>query len=115
MARNPLITLVSGDSRPDLVFQVINRNNGEVVDLTEASIMVFMKFRARSSSVTLADIACEKTDPESGICTLKWPIGVLDVVAGRYEGEVYLNDDGDVQSDYVLQRFKIRAGFADVT
>lgn len=111
----PLIHLVSGDTRPDLVFQVTNKNNGRVVDLTSSSISVFMKFRATHSVTTLADIACEKTDPESGECTLKWPTGTLDVAAGRYEGEVYLNDGGDVQSDFEIQKFKLRDGFADVT
>jgi hypothetical protein len=110
----PLIRLVSGDSAPDLIFQLTDRSNGTPFDLTESSIMVFMKFRQRSDDETLADIACEKTIPESGICTLRWPPGVLDVEEGRYEGEVYLNDDGDVQTDFEVLKFKVREGFADV-
>lgn len=110
----PLINLVSGDERPDLAFQVINRNTGEVVDLNEASISVFVKFRERLGDVTLADIACEKTDPECGWCKLVWPPTTLDVEAGRYEGEVYVNFGGQVHTDFEILKFKIREGFADV-
>lgn len=110
----PLINLVSGDSRPDLIFQITNRNDGSIVDLVSSAITVFMKFRERGSATTIADITCEKTLPESGICTLKWPIGTLDVEAGRYEGEVYLNDGGDIQTDFEVVKFKLREGFADV-
>jgi hypothetical protein len=110
-----LVKLVSGDTRPVLVFQVRDRKTGNIVDLTDSSISVFMKFRERGSATTLQDIACEKTDPESGLCKMQWPKGSLDVEAGRYDGEVYVNFDGEIQSDYEIIKFKLREGFADVT
>jgi hypothetical protein len=111
----PLVKIVSGDTRPVLVFQIRDRKTGTVVDLTESSISVFMKFRQVGSSETLQDIACEKVDPEQGVCKLQWPPGSLDIEAFRHEGEVYVNFDGEVQTDFEVVKFKVREGFADVT
>jgi len=111
----PPIQLVAGDDRPDIFVKLFDANSVDPINLADPTISVFMKFREKGNDLTLQDIAGAKLDGGfKGEIKFEWPPLALDVTAGRYEGEVYVNFAGEIQTCPTLLKFKVREDFADV-
>lgn len=106
-----VIRLVQGDDKPDVTLQLTDNVSGDNVDLSAVTTSVNVYFRAAGTTVILATIACTKVDGVNGIVSFDFAGGVLDVVAGMYEGEVEVDFNGAIQSAYDLIRFRVRTQF----
>jgi hypothetical protein len=103
------IELVSGDNRPYIRIELKDRD-GQLIDVSDQSTTVVVHFRQAGSQTVLATIPCEKLGP--GEVRFNFPAPVLDVTAGRYEGEIEIDFDGERHTVYQLLKFKVRAQVA---
>jgi hypothetical protein len=105
------IKLVSGDDGPPIQFQ-LSDENGAALDVSDALKTVHAKFRKRGTSTVLFTATCTKVaGGYAGICELAWPAASLDVDAGYYELEFYVDTNGSIQTCYDVQRIKLRDDF----
>lgn len=128
--------LVQGDTKPPVTVQLTQLTNpvsGAVgpVDLSDAGLVVRMKFREEGTDTVLATLLGTKLtgyDPGTGVVNQNAPYNVagfggrvqfswigttlLDSEAGNYEGEIYLTyGDGSIQTGWDLLKFSIREDF----
>jgi len=108
-----LITLVADDTKPDLLIQLTDETSGLPLDVSNPTWTVYFQFRSKGSTTTLFTQTCTKVgDGSSGQVRMEWPTTGLAVDAGRYEGEVYVDMNGEIQTVYELINFKVREDFA---
>lgn len=127
------IKLVQGDTRPNLIVTLMDRQLNEPLDLSPAGTVVEMAFRPVGGStlaivpailldgLELEDKSITRVEPyntpgRGGRINIAWnqsdPAGVLDVDPGPYEGEITVYfQDGTQQTLYDLLKFTIRADF----
>ena len=73
-------------------------STGLPVDITASTTTVYAKLRAKGTTTVLQTITCTKVFPSVGWFRLDWPADTWDVDAGRYEVEVYVDFDSDIQT-----------------
>lgn len=113
-----VIELVRNDTRPALVIALTDETTGDVIDVSNTSTVVRLKFREVGSLSTKASITCAKltvpgssTPGAAGVVQASWPSSALDA-AGDYEGEVEVTfADGSVQTVYDRLAFTVREDF----
>lgn len=122
------ISLVRGDSKPDIVVNLNDRTTWDYLDVSDASTSVTMKFRKRGTSDVLQTLTADKltgglqadgtidttvaTPGAGGRVQFSWPVGSLDIDPGYYEGEVSINFPGGiVQTLHDVLKFSVRADF----
>lgn len=107
-----IIKLVKGDERPTVVLTLTDDVANGALDLSLATTVVTVKFRATGSTTLLSTISTTKLGGGTGgIVQFDFSGGVLDVDAGSYEGEIVITYDGVVQTVYDILRFRVRANF----
>lgn len=107
-----VIRLVQGDSRPVITLTLTNEATGLPLDLSQASTIVYVKFRAAGSTTLLSTIACQKyTDGSDGMVQFSFSNGVLNVPPGMYEGEIEVDFNGETQTVYDVMKFRVRQEF----
>lgn len=94
------INVHQNDSRPSLYFHIYDEDNDVWVDLSGATTVVTAKFRASGTATVLETITCDKMfdGGASGWVKMEWPTDALDVDVGRYEIEVSVSFDGEIQT-----------------
>lgn len=106
------ILLVTNDDLPDIHFQIIDETTELPVDVSNPDITVYFKFREKGTATVLFTKSCDKLfGGYAGQCKLVWPSDGMDVTYGVYEGEVYLDIDGDIQTIYERIPFRLRDDF----
>lgn len=106
-----IIRVVQGDEKPDIIVQIKDNNTGSVIDLSAASTVVTIKFRAAGSTTILSTIATTKVDAINGKIMFNFSGGILDVDPGLYEGEIEINFNGSIQTVYDPLKFRVRQEF----
>jgi len=107
-----LIKLVSGDTRPEITLTLTDEVTGDPIDLSAASVEVFINFRAAGSTTLIEAIPADKTDAVNGIVTFDFSTGALyGLAAGAYEGEIEISYSGDTHTLYDVLKFRVRDGF----
>lgn len=104
--------LVKDDIGTQVKVTLTRADDGSVVDLTGSTPV--MKFRAKGTTTILATLSNVSTsgDQASGIAVFEFSSGDLDVVEGKYEGEVEVTfASGAVESVYEILEFYVRADF----
>ncbi len=122
------IKLVQGDTRPQVILSMTDKDTGQPIDVSAAGAFVLMKFRADGSTTILNELMATKlvgqlaedgtidttnsTPGAGGRVMFSWPPGALDGEPGYYEGEVSITfADGTIQTVWGLLKFVIRADF----
>jgi hypothetical protein len=104
-----VIRLVKGDSKPVIQLALIDDVTGGVLDISQASTTVSVRFRKAGSTTLLSTISCTKvTDGTDGKVEFDFSGGVLNVDAGQYEGEIIVDFNGSTQTVYDLLTFRVR-------
>ena len=77
------IKLVQGDNLPYIRLTLTDPVTGEAINVSDASTIVRVYFRAAGSDTILNTITCEKVNGgTTGIVRFNFPNGVLDVDPG---------------------------------
>ena len=122
------IKLVQGDTRPQIVLSLTDKDSGDPIDVSASGTDVYMKFRAVGSTTILQTFTATKlpgqvaedgsidtsvtTPGAGGRVVFGWTTGSLDVSPGYYEGEVSISfADGTLQTLYSTLKFYVRADF----
>lgn len=106
------IKLVQGDSLPYITLTLTDPSTGEIINVSDADVIVRVKFRAAGSDTVLSTIVCEKVGGGStGKVRFNFSGGVLNVEPGLYEGEVEIDFDGQIQTVYDVLKFNVRQQF----
>jgi len=91
------IIIHQGDLRPDLYFQIMDQDG--FVDLSADSTTIAFKIRAKGTTTVLQAITASKiSNDTTGWVKVEWPADCWDVDAGRYEGELAVDFNGEVQT-----------------
>jgi len=91
------IIIHAGDLRPDLYFQIMDQDG--FINLNSATSIVTLKTRAHGTTTVLQTIICSKVyNGTTGWVKVEWPAASWDVDAGRYEGEISVDFNGEVQT-----------------
>lgn len=125
MAYYETINLVANDTKPyiDIILRDSNKPVSGMnldpddpttwlpIDLTGKKVKVH--FRAIGTKDVLDTLDCMRHAPYTdGKCSLIWNPTTLQVPAGTYEGEVFLEyDDGNILTVFDRLKFKIREDF----
>jgi len=106
------IKLVQSDNRPIITLTLTDESDGTALDLSAAATVVSVKFRASGTSNTLSTIPCTKPNGGSdGVVQFKFANDELEVEPGLYEGEIFIDWGGEIQTVYDVLKFKVRADF----
>ena len=115
-----MINLVNNDGLPSLSIWLRNAATGEpddpdtwdAIDLSSVTDLAYMKFRAQGSTTIIDTIALvNETDGSDGKQVLIWTPTALAVDAGLYQGEIYIDFNGTIQTVYDIVEFNIRDDF----
>jgi hypothetical protein len=106
-----VIKLVQGDNRPYIKVTLTNAD-GTAVDVSSASTVVQLFFRAAGTSSILSTITCTKPNGGSdGVVQFNFPSATLNVTPGSYEGEIQITFGTEVQTVYDTLKFYVRQQF----
>ena len=93
------IILHQGDDLPSLFFQIFDEESDCFIDLSDVGTIVTFKFREKNTDTVLETIVCAKIDGgDAGFVEMVWPATALDATDGRYEGELSVDFNGDIQT-----------------
>lgn len=123
MAYSDTLSLVTGDTLPELTFTLKDSSSalsGETLDSSDSSTWALInltgaavKFRIREvGSTTLkATLTCTVTNASGGQATTNFPTGTLSD-AGTFEGEIEITfASGGIQTVHDLIKLKVRSDF----
>lgn len=122
MAYSQTLNLVAGDTLPNLVFTLRDRNTaapGRTLDASDETSWapinltgaeVRLRMREVGSSTILATLLCSIVDASGGQAATDFSDGGLET-AGVFEGEIEITFDTGVQTVYDLIKFKVRGDF----
>lgn len=123
MPYSDTLSLVTGDTLPELTFNLKNSNSAAAgktldpedsstwaaIDLTGASVR--LRLREVGTTTVKATLTCLITSPSAGQVATNFPTGTLDT-AGVYEGEIEITfSSGGIQTVYDLIKLKVRSDF----
>lgn len=104
-----VIRLVKGDSKPVIQLTLTDDVTGGVLDISQASTTVSVRFRKAGTTTLLSTINCTKvTNGTDGKVEFDFSGGVLNVDPGQYEGEIVVDFSGSTQTVYDLLTFRVR-------
>lgn len=90
-----------------------NSVSGQPLDLSSASTVVRLYFRAAGQEQVLSTIVCSKVGTgATGQVQFSFPGETLNVAPGAYEAEVEVDYDGQKQTVYETLKFSVRQQFA---
>ncbi len=123
MPYSDTLSLVTGDTLPELTFNLKNSNSAAAgktldpedsstwaaIDLTGASVR--LRLREVGTTTVKATLTCLITSASAGQVATNFPTGTLDT-AGVYEGEIEITfSSGGIQTVYDLIKLKVRSDF----
>jgi len=123
MAYSSTLSLVTGDTLPELTFtlkdsntaasgQTLDANNDATwaaINLSGASVK--LRLRELGSTTVKSTLTCTVSDATNGKVTTDFPTGTLDT-AGTFEGELEITfSSGGKQTVNDLIKFKVRSDF----
>ena len=123
MAYSDTINLVTGDTRPELVFTLndsiqaspgltLDPDNSATwspIDLSGATVR--LRIRALGSTTVKSTLTCTITNASDGKVATNFPTGTLDA-AGTFEAELEITfSTGDIQTINDLIKLKVRSDF----
>lgn len=116
-----IINLTANDGLPAMAIILKNANTGEPddsdtwdpIDVSDVNDIVYMKFRKKGTTTIIDTMVCvNENDGSDGKVIMIWSVTALaGLVAGLYEGEIYIDFDGSIQTVYDEVNFNIRADF----
>lgn len=107
------ISLVQGDTGPQIKATITRSDTGAVEDLTGATIK--LHFRKKDTTTVLFTMDNQASDEnlDDGICIFIFASGQLDIDAGYYEGEIeVVTSGGTRETVYEIIDFYVREDFA---
>lgn len=107
-----LIKVVQGDTYPTITLTLTNQQTGAALNLSNATTVVRVYFRAAGSETILSTMTCTKVTPSAGVVSFDFSNDVLDVDPGLYEGEVEVDYNGATLTDFEILKFKVRKQFS---
>lgn len=102
------IYLVQGDTKPRVYVDLTDGEDGPGVDVTGATTVTLF-FRRVGGTEVLSEIPCTIEPPST--VSFKFPLGMLDIQPGEYEGEMRFFFGSDIQTLYRPLKFSVRAKF----
>jgi hypothetical protein len=107
-----VIKLVVGDDRPIITITFTDDITGQSYDVS--TYVVTVRFRMKGvDDVLIATIPCT-LGPASNQARFDFTGGELDgIEPGHYEGEVIIDEGGEVQTVYEVINFRVRQNFLD--
>lgn len=123
MAYSDTLSLVTGDTLPELTFTLKdsntaasgltldanNSNTWAAINVTGATVK--LRLRELGSTTVKTTLTCTVTDGSNGKVATDFPSGTLDT-AGTFEGELELTfPNGGIQTVNDLIKFKVRSDF----
>lgn len=123
MAYSDTLSLVTGDTLPELTFTLKdsntaasgltldanNSNTWAAINVTGATVK--LRLRELGSTTVKTTLTCTVTDGSNGKVATDFPTGTLDT-AGTFEGELELTfPNGGIQTVNDLIKFKVRSDF----
>lgn len=107
------INLVSGDNLPSITLTFTDLATGGIIDLSNEGTEVQIHFKAVGSTEVIATIPCAIiNDGTEGKVYFSFGNVLHDINPGKYEGEVEINYDGQIQTVYEPLQFTVRGQFA---
>lgn len=107
-----VIRLVKGDELPNIIVTLTDDVANAPFNVSAASTVVRVKFKAVGGTTTLNTITCTNlTDGTDGKVQFNFSGGVLDIDPGEYEGEIVVDQNGSLQTVYDVLRFRVRSNF----
>ena len=107
------ISLVQGDTGPQIKATITRSDTGAAEDLTNATIK--LNFRKKDATAVLFSLSNQSTGENltNGICYFIFATGQLDLDAGYYEGEVeVVSSSGTRETIYEIIDFYLREDIA---
>lgn len=103
------IKLVVGDDRPEVVITFTDDVTQQTYDVSAAAVSV--NFRMKGSIEAPAVIACTN-GPAANQARFDFTNGELDgIEPGHYEGEIVIDESGEIQRVYDVINFRVRQNF----
>jgi len=107
-----VIRLVAGDEKPVVILTLTDDITGGVIDLSNSTTTISVKFRAAGTTTVLSTITFTKLrGGTTGQVQFDFNGDVLDVDAGQYEGENQISFNGQIQTVFDVLRFVVRDNF----
>lgn len=122
MAYSHTLNLVAGDTLPNLIFTLRDRNTaapGRVLDqndetswapLNLTGAQVRLRIRPVGSTTITSTLLCNIVNAAGGQASTDF-VGAGLTSAGVYEGEIEITFDTGIQTVYDLIKFKVRGDF----
>ena len=121
MAYSTTISLVAGDTLPELTLTLKDSNSaaaGQVLDAADSTTWApinvtgaTVRLRALGSTTVKSTLTCTVLDGSAGQVATNFPTGTLDT-AGTFEGEIEITfSNGGKQTVYDLIKLKVRSDF----
>ena len=107
------IRLVQNDRHPDVYFTLTDRDTGDAIDVTNATVRLHFKSLDPTVTAVKATIVASKPNGGAdGYVKVTWPADALDT-PGPYEGEIELEFiDGTKHTVFDKQPFRVRPEIA---
>lgn len=107
------INLVTGDNLPVITLTFTDLSNNAIIDLSDPGVTVRVHFRATGATEVIATIPCAIVgDGKDGRVSFSFGNTLADITPGKYEGEVEIDYDGQIQTVYEPLQFTVREQFA---
>jgi hypothetical protein len=107
-----VIKLVVGDDRPVITISFSDDVTGQPYDVSAYVVTVRFRMKGRGTPL-LATIPCS-LGPANHQARFDFTGGELDgIESGHYEGEVIIDEGGEVQTVYEVINFRVRENFLD--
>jgi len=111
-----MITMMRGDTRPDLIAYLYERNGCCPIDMSGLNTTVQVKFREKGEDTNIFSVYAQKVlGGAYGHAMLEWPLFGTDVEPGRYELEFNVNYGHKWVTAYPFVQVKIVGTFGDVS
>ena len=115
-----LIKVTQGDDLPAILLSLKDSNSGDRGDSdtwdpidVSGTTVVSVNLRLKGGDGTILGVATTTrvTDGTDGEILMNWPTGFLDNDTGLYEGEIFMDYDGPIQTVDEKLRIKIKEQF----
>ena len=107
MSKPAVIEVTVNDLKPDLYFQLYNRNTDIQLDISDSTTDVTALFRSlNNTDESEFEFTVTKHVASLGIIKLTFPADSLDIDAGRYQIEITVDFNGSTQT--VIDIFPVR-------
>lgn len=123
MAYSETISLVEGDTLPELTLTLKDSNtaaSGKILDASDSTTWaainvtgatVRLKIRELGATALHATLNCTVTNGSNGTVATDFPAGTLSK-SGTFEGEIEITfSSGGIQTVFDLLKFKVRSDF----